>query len=78
MRLLLLAAAVLLGGCGTAHNTIRDGDDGRLMLRGNDPVAYFTAGKPLKGDPAIKASYDGDTYRFVSEENRRSFEQNPA
>ena len=78
MRALLLAVAVLLAGCGTAHNTIRDGDDERLMLRGHDPVAYFTAGKPVQGDPAIKASYDGDTYRFASEENKRSFEQDPA
>lgn len=78
MRLLLVATiAVLLQGCGTVHNTIRDGDDDRLMLRGNDPVSYFTAGTPLKGDAALKASYDGDIYRFANAENKRLFEQDP-
>jgi len=79
MRLLLSAFfAVLVSGCGTVHNTVSEGGDGRLMLRGNDPVAYFTAGKPVKGDPGIKATYDGDIYRFSNQENKRLFEQDPA
>ena len=75
--LLILAAAALLNACGGVHNTIRDGDDERLMLRGNDPVSYH-AGKPLKGDPRIKSSYDGDVYRFASEANKKLFDQDPA
>lgn len=78
MRLLLAGLiAVLLQGCGATHNTIRDGGDDRLMLRGNDPVTYFSGMKADRGDPAIKASYDGDVYRFASEANRRLFEQDP-
>jgi YHS domain-containing protein len=77
-RLVAAAAAVLLGACGTVKNTTADGDDARLMLRGNDPVAYFTEGKPTPGRPDIKADYDGVTYRFVSAENRAAFEKNPA
>ena len=78
MRLLLVAiVAVLLQGCGTVHNTIRDGGDDRLMLRGNDPVSYFIAGTPRKGAAALKASYDGDVYRFANAENKRLFEQDP-
>ena len=46
------------------------------MLRGNDPVSYFS-GKPRRGEPTIKASYDGDVYRFATEENRRLFVANP-
>ncbi len=74
---LVLGALGALAGCGTVHNTIRDGADDRLMLRGNDPVAYFTQGKPVKGDPAIKATHGGDQYRFASEANRKLFEQDP-
>lgn len=77
MRLLAPFLLALVAGCGTVHNTSSEGDDARLMLRGNDPVAYFTAGKPVKGDPAIKAAYDGDTYRFSTQENKRLFEQSP-
>ena len=78
MRVLLLAAAIaLLEGCGTVHNTIQDGADARLLLRGNDPVAYFTDNRPLQGNPAIASVYDGDTYRFASDSNKRLFDANP-
>ena len=75
-----LAAAFLavLAGCGTVRNTIVDGDDRALMLRGNDPVAYFTEKRPVKGDPAIKAERDGVTYRFASTANRDAFLREPA
>lgn len=76
--LLVIVAAALLQACGTVHNTIREGSDERLMLRGNDPVAYFTAGRPVKGDAAIKSTHDGDVYRFASEANKRQFDQDPA
>ena len=76
-RLLLLAALLLsFAGCAT-HNTARDGDDRKLMLRGHDPVAYFTQGKPVPGDPAIKADHEGVTYRFANAGNRAQFVQNP-
>lgn len=75
--LLLIVAVLLLPGCAT-RNVVSDGADTQLMLRGNDPVAYHTAGKPMRGDPAIKAEHEGLTYRFVSEENRRTFLASPA
>lgn len=78
MKLLIaLFAAVLLQGCGTVHNTIRDGADDRVMLRGNDPVSYFSGTGPLKGDAAIRSEFDGDVYRFASEANKRLFDANP-
>ncbi len=76
-RLLVTIAVLLLAGCGTVHNTVRDGADERLALRGNDPVAYFTEGRPVKGDPALRAVHDGDVYRFASEANKRLFEAEP-
>jgi YHS domain-containing protein len=75
---LAVLAAALVAGCGTVKNTIADGDDAALMLRGNDPVAYFTDGKPTKGSPAIKAGYNGATYRFATEQNKATFMANPA
>jgi len=79
MRLTIaVLAAALLQGCGAIHNTIADGADDRLMLRGNDPLSYFTAPGPLKGDPAIRSIYDGDTYRFMNAGNKAAFDADPA
>ena len=76
-RLLLLAALLLsLGGCAT-HNTVSDGADSKLMLKGHDPVSYFTLKAPAPGNPAIKADHEGVTYRFANEENRALFVKSP-
>ncbi len=48
-----------------------------VALEGHDPVAYFTLGKPAKGDPMNQAIYNGAIYYFVSKENRATFESNP-
>lgn len=70
-------AALLLAGCGSM-NVISDGADSRLMLKGYDPVAYFTDGKPVPGRPDIKTDHQGVIYRFASEEHRRLFIANTA
>jgi YHS domain-containing protein len=76
-RLMFIAAMLLaLAGCAT-HNTSSDGEDSRLMLKGHDPVSYFTAAKPLPGNPAIKAEHEGVTYRFANAENRALFTTSP-
>ena len=49
-----------------------------LALEGRDPVAYFTDGKPVPGDPMITAIYDGAIYRFVSVDHKNTFEKDPA
>lgn len=81
-RVLFLVFSVVvfatIAGCGTVRNTVGDGADTNLILRGNDAVAYFTEGKPVPGNPAIKAEYDGATYRFASDANRAAFLENPA
>lgn len=48
-----------------------------VALEGYDPVAYFTDGKPAKGDVKIEATFDGALYHFVSQANRETFEKNP-
>lgn len=74
---LLLAAGLVLAACQTV-NTVSDGDDSRLMLKGFDPVAYFTRGDHVAGSPAIKADHDGVTYRFASAAHRELFLKRPA
>lgn len=55
-------------------NTAEDG----LMMRGYDPVAYFTDGAATPGSPDITVTHDGATYRFASAANRDAFLADPA
>ena len=48
-----------------------------LAIGGYDPVSYFAAGKPMKGDFQITAEHGGAVYRFVNEESRSKFQKNP-
>ena len=48
-----------------------------LAMQGYDPVAYFTSGKPTKGNWKITTSHNEATYRFASEANKAKFEANP-
>ena len=65
-----------LAACGSV-NVVSEGGDSNLMLLGNDPVAYFAAGRPLPGRGDIKTEHRGLTYRFASDESRRQFITNP-
>jgi YHS domain-containing protein len=47
-------------------------------LQGYDPVAYFTQGKPVKGDPHISSTISGATYYFSTPENKAAFDKEPA
>jgi YHS domain-containing protein len=46
-------------------------------IKGYDPVAYFTTGKPTPGVTQFTAAYRGATYRFASAENRARFIATP-
>ena len=76
---LALAAAGVLAGCGgTRYATITTPAGEELMLLGHDPVAYFTMGKAVRGDPKHKVTLPDRTYYFASDQHRRLFEANPA
>ena len=49
----------------------------RVVLKGYDPVAYFTEGKPVKGLPELKYDWDGGRYYFSKAENREKFAADP-
>jgi YHS domain-containing protein len=52
--------------------------EGGVALKGYDPVAYFTSGKPTKGSANFTARHEGTTYHFASAENQRLFHANPS
>lgn len=53
-------------------------DENGVMLKGHDPVAYFTEGAPVKGSAEFTATHEGATYHFASVENRDMFTAEPA
>ena len=52
-------------------------DPSGVAVHGYDPVSYFAAGAPAKGNAAITATHDGATYRFASTANRDAFVAEP-
>jgi YHS domain-containing protein len=49
-----------------------------LAVHGYDVVAYFTDGKPVKGDAKFAVSHGAATYRFSSQANLEAFKASPA
>jgi len=49
----------------------------RVALRGYDPVAYFTLGRPKKGDDAFWFAFDDAIYHFKTAEHRAKFVADP-
>jgi hypothetical protein len=48
-----------------------------LAIRGYDPVAYFTDGKPARGRPEFEYEWDERRYRFSSAGHRELFKADP-
>jgi len=74
----VLVIAFLAGAAGTAlavdpvYSTYLGG-----AIRGYDPVAYHTEGKPVKGKRAHRVEWKGATWSFASADNKALFETNP-
>jgi YHS domain-containing protein len=48
-----------------------------LALKGYDPVAYFTLGKPVKGKKAFQFKWQGANWRFSSQDHLDQFKSEP-
>jgi len=77
----LLAIALFVGLPGSAMGgpspvTAVNTTNG-LGLKGYDPVAYFTTGRPTPGVDAYTSHWKGVTYRFASAENQERFQADP-
>lgn len=85
----LLALGVLISGLGLPHASMSalafdrastrsiNLDKSGVAIRGFDPVAYFTDGRPTKGNSQISAMHQGATFYFVSAKNRALFLAEP-
>ncbi|SIS67363.1 hypothetical protein SAMN05421759_102256 [Roseivivax lentus] len=75
-----LPVAALAGGLATmshAQSLAPVYAEGGIAIDGTDPVAYFTEGRPVPGDPAIALDWNGATWRFASVANRDAFAVDP-
>jgi len=48
-----------------------------LAIRGYDPVAFFTDGRPTVGSPAHQLMWNGATWRFASAAALEAFKSDP-
>lgn len=74
---LLLAAFAFHAATRAADNPpVAMSGDG-LAIQGYDPVAYFTDGKAVPGDPAHSFDWQGATWLFASAAHRDAFTADP-
>ena len=79
----LAASALAVPAFAFFHNKKADGkvftgSAPGVAIHGYDPVAYFTAAKPVKGTAAFAHEWNGVTWHFASAGNRDAFAAEPA
>lgn len=77
LQTILLAFAFVLFPVATNYAQSDPSKPLRVVLKGHDPVAYFTERKPVKGNPGISYDWDGERYLFANAGNRARFAANP-
>lgn len=68
----ILLILTRFGGIAVGNSLVDD-----LAINGYDTVAYFTAGKALKGDDSFTYQWHDVTWHFLTKENRELFATNP-
>jgi YHS domain-containing protein len=74
---LVFGLATLLCAGSPANAQTAESGALRLALKGYDPVAYFTDGKPTPGKREFEIVFDDARYRFASGKHMRAFENDP-
>lgn len=77
MKALMGLLLLFVSGTVLAGDAIYTGFFSNKALDGYDTVAYFTEGKPVKGDSAYITEYKGADWYFSSKQNRELFVNNP-
>jgi YHS domain-containing protein len=80
INLLAVAFMLVFGLAAIGASSARAGDGTEVAtvgVGGYDTVSYFTESKPVRGSGRYTAEYQGVTYLFSSEENKKAFEKEP-
>ena len=67
----------ILPACSGQIRAINVDADG-VALKGYDPVAYFTMGRPVKGQKEFQHLWQGAKWFFATREHLAMFQENPA
>ncbi len=84
MRKLFAALAVAFAAFASATPALADqrpvytAPFSNVGVSGYDVVAYFTDGRPVRGNAQFRATHQGVEYRFASAEHLATFQANPA
>jgi len=57
----------------TPINMTEDG----IAIKGYDPVAYFTMGRPVQGQKELQFQWQGASWLFAAREHLEMFRENP-
>jgi len=74
---IFILALVASGASALAGEPVGAADSVRLVLKGFDPVAYFTDGKPVRGRAAYSYDWDEGRYYFETKSHRDMFVADP-
>jgi YHS domain-containing protein len=74
-RLLTLPLLCLIASGAMAADEVFVADS--VAIRGYDPVAYFTEGGPVKGEPQFRHEWNGVTWQFAGPDNLERFKAEP-
>lgn len=72
----VLLISLLTVSCSTSKLAVNAGSDG-IAIKGYDPVAYFTEGKPVKGNLQFTHEWKGAKWMFSSQEHLDLFAADP-
>jgi YHS domain-containing protein len=72
----LLTWTLILIACSAPKSPININKEG-VALKGYDTVAYFTEGKPVKGQKEFQHDWQDATWLFASEQHLKMFRENP-
>ena len=84
-RSLIAVACFFIAGFGGADSAVAfvgkkseiNASWGKVAIKGYDPVAYFTEGKPVKGDKQFETEWKGAKWRFANAKHRDMFAADP-
>ncbi len=77
MRSMLVALAMMTATCAGAQSIKINVDEHDVAIGGYDTVAYFTLGKPTKGDGRYEIRWEDAHWRFASAQHRDMFVRDP-
>ena len=77
LRAFAAIAALFLSATVSADPAVYTGLFSDRAVSGYDTVAYFTEGRPVKGERRFSTEYEGATWLFSSAENLARFEADP-